>query len=166
MYMEPTQLGEQLARLVWESVSDFIDAPMSGGGAGTATAVPLVHEEVLILFLWVHTRACQQAFAGRADPAAVRAVLDSLHRAVYEDLEAHGIPRETLPLFEQRLSARYSAYYAAASREPTTVGDVAASYVTGAEHVPPALTAALAESSLAVAGPLRDFLEDVVLTPG
>jgi hypothetical protein len=114
-------------------------------------------EEVLILFLWVHTRSCQQAFGTRSDPESLRLTLDSLHRAVYEDMEAHGISRDTLPLFEQRLSARYQAYYAAANGEPVTVVELAASHITGGDDVSPAVCAALAESTMTAAGPLRDL---------
>lgn len=159
------ELGDQLAQLAWESFSDLLDGDAAGGST-SATAffgrTPAA-EEVLILVLWLHTRACQQAFARRADAGAVKAVLDALHAGVFEDLEAHGVPRAQLPLFEQRVSARYAEYYAAANRGSATVGETAARHVGGTEEPPPALCAAVAEATTTIAGPLRDFLEDMAL---
>lgn len=165
--MNPRELGDGLARLVWESFTEFLERDPAAGdgspGAGAVAIRELAAEELLILFLWLHTRVCQQAFGGRADPAGVRAVLDEMHRAVFEDLEARGIPRDQLPLFEQLVSARYAEYYAAAGGHAETVGEVAARHVSGTGSVPAWLPRAIAEAAIGTAGPLRDYLEEVAL---
>jgi len=168
--MTPAQLGDDLARLVWECFTDFLERqPELAGPADlepqqdpAGRALPLA-EELLILFLWVHTRACQQVFAGKADPALLRDTLDSLHRAVFEDLEAHGISRDELALFEQRVGARYAEYYDAAAGGDLTIGEIAARHVGGSVAARPVFQLSLAESAMAAANPLRDFLGDVVL---
>lgn len=163
------ELGDCLARLVWENFSDLLDdgaAMDTTGGATIANGLfggAFAAEELLILVLWLHTRACQQAFAGRTGPEELRAILDTLHASVFEDLEAHGVARAELPLFEQRVSARYSEYYAAASHGSGTVGEAAARHASGSPEPPPALSAAVAEATTAIARPLRDFLEEVKL---
>jgi hypothetical protein len=121
MDMTPTELGESLAQLVWESFTDFIAAhempDENGGDTAVLTAPEVVPEEVLILFMWVHTRACQQAFNGRAASEDLKAVLDQFHAAVFQDLQDEILPRAQLPIFEQRVSARYTEYYEAASQD-------------------------------------------------
>ena len=84
-----------------------------------------------------------------------------MHRTVFEDLEAHGTPRDELPLIEQRVSARYSEYYSAADGDDETVGEVAARWISGRAAPEPRFSAALAHAAIAAAGPLRDFLEEV-----
>lgn len=164
MTWTPVALGDGLAQLVWECFSDFIEtAPTTPTGPEGTPTPDLVPEELLILFLWVHTRTCQQALAGRVDADTLRTTLDALHRAVFEDMEAHGVSREALPLFEQRVSARYSEYYAAASGDGHRFGNIAATRVSGRTTDNPAFSALLAEATLAAAGPLRDFLDDIVL---
>ena len=71
--MTPGELGDSLARLVWESFSDFVsredvetplpdvDTISDDKGATHRTA-----EEALIFFMWAHTRGAQLAFLGRA----------------------------------------------------------------------------------------------------
>lgn len=160
--MTPDRLGEHLAQFVWESFSDYLEhgpVPAVVGEDGVIAAA----EELLIVFLWVHTRACQQALGGRVEGVALKATLDSLHRAVFEDLEAHGIPRSQLPLFEQRVSARYAEFYAATAGGDERVCEVAARRVAGRVEAHPLLVASLAESAVAAAGPLRDFLGEVEL---
>ncbi len=163
MTTTPVDLGDSLARLVWESFSDFLEtAPVTPAARPDGEPEPdLVPEELLILFLWVHTRACQQALGTRIEPDVLKATLDALHRAVFEDMEAHGTARDALPLFEQRISARYSEYYAAAGRGDGRIGEVAARRVSGKRTVDPAFSAILAEATLVAAGPLRDYLDDV-----
>lgn len=170
MHMSAEELGDNLAQLVWESFSDFIERrglPPSGAeeDGGTAVlALPTVEpEEALIFFMWLHTRACQQAYG--QDPEAVRAVLDSMHRAIYEDLEARTFSRVQLPLFEQRVSARYSEYYEAASDvSGEKVVEVAARHVLVNGMRRPAVVLELAEAATVTSGPLRDFLEDVEIS--
>ncbi|MGD8729740.1 MAG: hypothetical protein PVF90_08560, partial [Gemmatimonadota bacterium] len=69
--MTPTELGDNLARLVWESFSDFLskedvetplpdDTLYDDDAAANRTA-----EESLIFFMWAHTRGAQLAFMGR-----------------------------------------------------------------------------------------------------
>lgn len=166
MDMTPGELGESLAQLVWESFTDFIAAhemhDEDGGETAVITTPEVVPEEVLILFMWVHTRACQQAFTGRATPDVLKSVLDQFHAAVFQDLQDEILPRAQLPIFEQRVSARYTEYYEAASHNAEErIVEVAARRVTPDRRALPAISLELAEATAAAAGPLRDFLEDV-----
>jgi hypothetical protein len=169
MRISASALGDNLAQLVWESFTDFIErravAGESDDDGGTAVlALPTVEpEEALIFFMWLHTRACQQA--GGQNPERVRPVLDAMHKALYEDLEARAISRVQLPLFEQRVSARYTEYYeAAANLKDEKVVEVAARHVLINAHSRPGVTLELAEAATVTSGPLRDFLQDVELT--
>jgi hypothetical protein len=169
MRMSAAEVGDNLAQLVWESFTDFLErraslAPAHEDGGSTAVlAVSAIEpEEVLIFFMWLHTRACQQAWSH--DPDRVREILDVMHKALYEDLEARAIPRIQLPLFEQRVSARYTEYYeAAANLTDENVVEVAARNVLvgGVTHTPSVLE--LAEAATVTSGPLRDFLQDLEL---
>jgi hypothetical protein len=169
MRMSAAELGDNLAQLVWESFTDFIERrakalPEEAGEGDTAVlAIPALEpEEVLIFFMWLHTRACQQACGEQ--PEQVREVLDSMHQALYEDLEARAIPRLQLPLFEQRVSARYTEYYeAAANLTDQKVVEVAARHVLGPEPMDSATIIDLAEAATVTSGPLRDFLQDIEL---
>ena len=169
MRMTTAELGDNLAQLVWESFTDFIERrgigtdPSEEEDGGTAVlALPTVEpEEALIFFMWLHTRACQQACA---DPECIKKVLDAMHRAIYEDLEARTFSRVQLPLFEQRVSARYSEYYeAAVDQTGEKVVEVAARHVLVNGMRRPAITLELAEAATVTSGPLRDFLEDIEL---
>jgi hypothetical protein len=171
MRMSAAQLGDNLAQLVWESFTDFmerrtftavqLDDGEEGEDGGVATAA-VEPEEALIFFMWLHTRAWQQASLAR--PEQLRLVLDAMHQALYEDLEARAIPRLQLPLFEQRVSVRYSEYYdAAANVTDEKVVEVAARRVLGAEAGSPTVILDLAEAATATSGPLRDFLQDIEL---
>lgn len=170
MRMSAAELGDNLAQLVWESFTDFIERRTlpegmpEDDGSTAVIALPSVEpEEALIFFMWLHTRACQQACASQ--PECVKVVLDAMHKALYEDLEVHAIPRVQLPLFEQRVSARYSEYYEASSEQTEEkVVEVAARYVLINGMKRPAITLDLAESATVTSGPLRDFLQDVELT--
>jgi hypothetical protein len=155
-------LGEDLARLVWEAFTDYIAEALEQGGESARP--PIVPEEALIFFMWVHTRVLQQAFVQRADSEVLKEALDAMHRAVFEDLEAHGLSRRQLPLFEQRVSARYSQYYAASENEPTgpTVAELATREIFGGRDDTAA--ALLGETAAAAAGPLRDFLQEIEWT--
>lgn len=166
MHMSAEELGDSLAQLVWESFSDFVErrgvqsAPEEDGGTGVLAMPTVEPEEALIFFMWLHTRACQQACGTEADWG--RKVLDSMHRAIYEDLEDQSIPRVQLPLFEQRVSARYAEYYDAASRETEEqVVEVAARHVLVNEMKRPGILLDLAEAATVTSGPLRDFLQEV-----
>jgi len=169
--MTPEELGDTLARLVWESFSDFLDEGDAGVslqalGIHTDDGMPPGHvaEEALIFLLWAHTRGAQLAFVGRAPDDLLRMGLDSLHRAVFEDMVGHGTPAAQLPLFEQRVSARYAEYNQAAAGSDAELSRVALRHLTGTSgSAHQAL--AIMDRALAVASPLRDFLEDVELTP-
>lgn len=175
MRMSTAELGESLAQLVIESFTDFLerrgvptDADGQGGSAADTAviALPSVEpEEALIFFMWLHTQACQKACANQ--PERVKEVLDLMHQALYADLEARAIPRIQLPLFEQRVSARYTEYYEAAT-EPADerIVDAAARRILIQEMRRPAITLELAEAATVASGPLRDFLRDVELDPG
>ena len=168
MRMSAEELGDNLAQLVWESFSDFLErrglaAPDDEAEDGGVLAMPTVEpEEALIFFMWLHTRSCQQACGDDADRG--RKVLDAMHRALYEDLEAGSIPRLQLPLFEQRVSARYTEYYDAASAETDEkVVEVAARHVLVSKLERPGILLDLAEAATVTSGPLRDFLDDIEL---
>ena len=170
--MSAEELGDNLAQLVWESFSDFLERRGlrdngSGEGededSGTVLALPTVEpEEALIFFMWLHTRSCQQACGTDVDRG--KRVLDAMHRALYEDLEAHSIPRLQLPIFEQRVSARYTEYYEAAARQSEEkVVEVAARHVLVNELERPGIVLDLAEAATVTSGPLRDFLREIHL---
>lgn len=167
--MTPEELGDTLARLVWESFSDFLDEGDTGVslqalGVRTDDGMPSGHaaEEALIFLLWAHTRGAQLAFVGRASDELLRSGLDSLHRAVFEDMEGHGTPAAQLPLFEQRVGARYAEYNQAASSSDAELSRVALRHLLGSSGSSEQALAVL-DRALAVANPLRDFLEDVKL---
>jgi len=168
--MTPEELGDTLARLVWESFSDFIadgDAEVLLGGLGLTRDDGLPAEapteEILIFLMWAHTRGFQLAFVGRSDKELVREALDSFHGAIFDDMVENGTPRTQLPLFEQRVSARYSEHYAAARKSDAHVGQAVARHLAGSETDSESLAAALQERAIAVANPLQDFLEEVEL---
>jgi len=164
----PEDLGDDLARLVWESFTDLIsegegETALSGLGLVDSDGQPdqRAVEEALIFVMWGHTRGAQQAFVGRAPAELLKRTLDALHSAVFEDMVENGTPKAQLPFFEQRVGARYSEYHAAAADSDTTLGETVVQYVTGNAKPSAPLTLAITERALEVAGPLRDYLEDV-----
>ena len=169
--MTPEELGDTLARLVWESFTDFVaegDAEISLGALGVPTrdGVPAKYpaEEALIFLMWAHTRGVQLAFVGRSPVDLVRRGLDALHRAVFEDMAENGTPRSQLPIFEQRVSARYAEYHQAAARSDARLGEVVVRHLTSRDgDQGAAMARAISERAIAVANPLRDFLEEVEL---
>ena len=169
--MTPEELGDTLARLVWESFSDFVadgDTEISLGALGVPThdGVPdeVPAEEALIFLMWAHTRGVQLAFVGRAPDALVKRGLDALHRAVFEDMAENGTPRSQLPIFEQRVSARYAEYHQAAARSDARLGEAVVRHLANPSNgTSDALARAVSERAIAVANPLRDFLEEVEL---
>jgi hypothetical protein len=167
--MTPAELGDSLARLVWESFSDFLaqedvetPLPEVDNLYDDERATRRTAEEALIFFLWAHTRGAQLAFLGRAPDALIRQGLDALHRAVFEDMVEHGTPSGQLPLFEQRVSARYAEYHQAAADSDEHLGEAVSRHLVG-DATRAALVDAIRERAVAVANPLRDFLEDVEL---
>ena len=168
--MTTDQVADHLARLVWESFSDFIadgDAEALLGDLGLTNddGVPAdpAAEELLIFFMWAHTRGAQLAFVGQAPDGRVRKALDAFHEAVFEDMKTHGTPAAELPIFEQRVSARYAEYHVAASRSDADVGAAAVRALTGTQGLSPRLERALARRAIAVANPLQHFLEEIDL---
>jgi hypothetical protein len=167
--MTPAELADSLARLVWESFSDFLskedtEAPLpdvdtlyDDEAASNRTA-----EEALIFFMWAHTRGAQLAFMGRCPDELIRQGLNAMHQAVFEDMVQNGTPSAQLPKFEQRVSMRYAEYHQAASESDERVAQAVARHLVGTAKRP-ALVAAIRERAVAVANPLRDFLEDVEL---
>lgn len=169
--MSPGEVGDHLARLVWESFSDFItdgdaEAFLGRLGLTNEAGVPADAnaEEILIFIMWAHTRGLQLAFVGQAPDARVKAALDAFHVAVFEDMVTHGTPESEVPIFEQRVSARYRTYHAAAEESDAELGAAAVRAITGGSGGSESLSLALAERAIAVADPLRDFLEEVELT--
>ncbi|NNM04711.1 MAG: hypothetical protein HKO65_06365 [Gemmatimonadetes bacterium] len=168
--MTPQDLGDTLARLVWESFSDFIadgDAENLLGDLGLTheDGIPAEApaEEILIFLMWAHTRGLQLAFVGRSDRELVREGLDAFHSAIFHDMVDNGTPQAQVPLFEQRVSARYAEYYSAAGRSDPELGKAVARHLAGSRQSPDSLAAALTERAIAVANPLKDFLEEVEL---
>jgi hypothetical protein len=168
--MTPEELGDTLARLVWESFSDFItdgDAEVLLGGLGLTRddgmPVETQAEEILIFLMWGHTRGLQLAFVGRSDRELVREGLDIFHSAIFEDMVDNGTPRTRIPLFEQRVSARYAEYYDAARSSDAHLGRAVAKHLAGTQVGTDSLAVALQERAIAVANPLKDFLEEVDL---
>jgi hypothetical protein len=168
--MTPDELGDTLARLVWESFSDFItdgDAEVLLGGLGLTRddgmPIEAQAEEILIFLMWSHTRGLQLAFVGRSDRELVREGLDMFHSAIFEDMVENGTPRTQIPLFEQRVSARYAEYYAAARKSDAHLGRAVAKHLARSETGTDSLAVALQERAVAVANPLKDFLEEVEL---
>lgn len=167
--MTPDELGENLARLVWESFSDFVsegdtEIPISDLGVSTEEGLPGQHaaEEALIFLMWAHTRGAQLAFHGRTPDSLIREGLDRMHAAIYEDMREHGTPDAQLPIFEQRVSARYAEYYAAAAESDAAVGRAVVRHLVGKSGSTRSARA-LTDRAIAVANPLRDFLEEVDL---
>ena len=165
--MTPGELGDSLARLVWESFSDFlsqedVETPMpedtldDDDGTAHRTA-----EEALIFFMWAHTRGAQLAFLGRTPDERIKQGLDALHSAVFEDMVENGTPQSQLPMFEQRVSSRYAEYHQAAAESDEKLGEVVSRRMLG--FVRESTAAAIRERAVAVANPLKDFLEDVEL---
>lgn len=166
--MTPSELGDNLARLVWESFSDFlsqedvetplwdIDTLDDEDGTAHFTA-----EEALIFFMWAHTRGAQLAFLGRAPDERIKRGLDELHAAVFEDMVENGTPESQLPIFEQRVGARYAEYHQAAAESDDKLGEAVSRHLLG--EVRDTTSRAIRERAVAVANPLKDFLEDVEL---
>jgi hypothetical protein len=167
--MTPGELGDSLARLVWESFSDFlskedvetpltdVDTLSDDDGSAHRTA-----EEALIFFMWAHTRGAQLAFLGRAPDQRIKEGLDALHTAVFEDMVQNGTPASQLPLFEQRVSARYAEYHQASAESDGKLGEAVSRHLLGG-LARASTSEAIRERAVAVANPLRDFLEDVEL---
>ena len=183
--MTPDELGDNLARLVWESFSDFLaredvetplpDVDTLDDDDGTALRTA---EEALIFFMWAHTRGAQLAFLGRAPEQRIKegldalrrqcavadahhGALDALHSAVFEDMVENGTPKSQLPLFEQRVGARYAEYHQAAAESDDKLGAAVSRHMLG--QVRDSTSEAIRERAVAVANPLRDFLEEVEL---
>lgn len=167
----PRELGDEIARLVWESFSDFLaeghaedlqaGLGMTGRGEGPDQRVV---EEILIFLMWSHTRAVQMAFIGRTPEELIRQTLDSFHEAVFDDLVTNGTPPSQLPFFEQRVGARYDEYYVAAAQSDGYVGLAVLRHLGIKENAPEDEAWTLAERAIAVAFPLKDFLDDVEIT--
>ena len=169
--MSLQELGDTLAQLVWESFSDFIEDPeyradLTRAGIQFEDGVPekRVAEELLILHMWAHTRAVELAFFRSLSDERIRAELDYLHRAIFEDIVEHGTPRAQIPVFEQRVSARYADYNLAARQSDPAIGRTALDHLKDAGTPDSAETAQrLTERVVEIAHPLRDFLEGVEL---
>ena len=167
--MTPAQLGQSLAHHVWESLGDVLTDPASldvlrranalePGGGPTERA----GEELLIYLLWAYTRGVQQA---RTDsgPGVARAALDALHKAVFDDMIDNGTVRDELPLFEERLRARYAEYGQAASASDEAVGAAVIQAVTGGRSGSREDARTMAAAAVGVSSPVGDFYAAVYL---
>jgi len=126
------ELGDTLAQLVWESFSNFIEDPecradLTQAGIQFEDGIPekRVAEELLILHMWAHTRAVELALFRSLSGEHIRAELNYLHRAIFEDIVEHGTPRAQIPVFEQRVSARYAEYNLAARQSDPAISRTA-----------------------------------------
>ena len=168
--MTPDELGDTLARLVWENFTDFIaegeaEVSLEELGVPTEEGVPVAHaaEEALIFLMWAHTRGTQLAFMGRSPDTLLKEGLDAMHRAVFEDMAEHGTPQAQLPLFEQRVGARYAEYHQASAVSDHRLGEAVCRHICEDEEPHEALGRAVTVRAVAVANPLKDFLEEVDL---
>lgn len=166
----PEDLGDDLARLVWESFTDLVSEGEETSSLGSLALMdkdgnPDQHavEEALIFLMWAHTRGAQQAFVGRAPGDLLKRTLDALHSAVFEDMVENGTPKSQLPFFEQRVSARYAEYHTASATSDTLLGEAVVQHMTGNTDPPKPLTRAVTVRAVEVTGPLRDYLEEVEL---
>lgn len=168
--MTPDELGDTLARLVWENFSDFLaegdaEVPIEQLGIPTEDGLPPAHaaEEALIFLMWAHTRGTQLAFVGRAPDQLLRDGLDSMHRAIFEDMAGNGTPSSQLPLFEQRVGARYAEYHQASAISDQILGQAVVRHLTNEDQPDDIMGDAVRDRAIAVTNPLRDFLEEVDL---
>ncbi len=168
--LDAPALADTVARLVWESYSDLVSGALEDGllgslGISDEKGLPDEHgaKEALIFVVWAHTRAIQMAFHDRAAPTAIRRALDALHAAVFEDLVEHGMPRAALPLFEQRVSARYQEYYQASELSDAALGAAVVRRLRDGSEAPDPLVATVVERARAIASPLKDYLAEVEL---
>ena len=171
--MTPDELGDHLARLVWENFSDFVTEESTGSllerlGLMEGEGMPnqQAAEEVLIFLLWAHTRGIQKTFSGTDSGRLARRALDVLHRAVFEDLVANGTPESELPIFEQRISARYSHYSQAANESDQKVGYTMIRNLSRSSDVRDDEAVSLTKWAVALTKPLQDFYGDVTLVEG
>ena len=105
-----------------------------------------------------------QDVVGRSPDPLVKRGLDAMHRAVFEDMAENGTPRSQLPIFEQRVGARYAEYHQAAARSDARLGEAVMRHLTSrTDGQAQELAQAVSERAIAVANPLRDFLEEVEL---
>ena len=88
-----------------------------------------------------------------------------MHSAVFEDMVENGTPKAQLPFCEQRVGARYAEYHAGAADSDTSLGEATVQYLTGKAKPEAPFTLAIAGRTVEVAGPLRDYLEDIDLIP-
>lgn len=167
--MTPTELGQELARLVWESFSDMFTESASIELLNRMNVLDeesnrtKVAEEVLIYILWAHTRGIQQAYAGQESDLAA-AALDELHRALFEDLADNGIGRSELPIFEQRIAERYARYQQAAKSSDMKVGSVAVELISGRAADDTEVVHEMATRAISVTAPIADFYAEVELS--
>lgn len=167
--LTPDELGPCMAHLVWESFSDFLTEPefqtmLARLGIPMEKGLPndRAAEEILIFHMWAHSRAVELAFAGRQPDEVIRTMLDRMHEAVFEDMVANGTPRPQVPVFEQRVSARYADYQAAARVSDARVGEVARDHLAdGPVEAGTGVARRLTERAVEVSGPLRDYLAGV-----
>ena len=66
-------------------------------------------------------------------------------------------------MIEQRVGARYSEYHQAAAESDSKLGEVVCLHLTGDPESCLEMAKAMTERAVAVAHPLRDFLEEVEL---
>ncbi len=77
----------------------------------------------------------------------------------------NGTPRSQLPVFEQRASARYAEYNTAAAESDASVGEAVVQHLTASSEPPATFVDIVTAHAVEMAGPLRDYLEDVELIP-
>lgn len=167
--MTANELGDGLARLVWESFSDFFTIedtefllPEINVFSEDEKCSGRTSEEALIFFMWAYTRGVQMAFLGRVPDERIRVGLDTLHQAIFEDMMEHGTPGSQLPTFERRVINRYAEYHQAATESDHRLGEVASRRLIGRE-TNDSLSVALSKRAIAIVNPVKDFLDGIEL---
>ncbi|TVP55861.1 MAG: hypothetical protein EA351_09625 [Gemmatimonadales bacterium] len=170
--MTREELGAHVAHMVWESLTDLLLSDESSRlfsdlGVSTEDGVPSdsATKELLIYLMWAHVRSIRQAFHPRANGDPVNGVLGALHRAIYEDLEKRGITAAELPIFEQRVAARYFDYHHALEESPEVLGRTAARHLGRSDEPTPESARILASWAQEIFQPLQDFLEELEIIP-
>jgi hypothetical protein len=169
--MTRAALGDALARLVWENLSDDLADP-EFEVLFRGLEVPVEHgipgerafEELLIFHLWVHTRAVQLGLRDRTDAEGIGGVLDHMHRAVFEDMVESGTPRANLAAFEDRTVKRYAEYHRQVREGDEVLGAAVVRHLAGTNRpLAPRAIRFVALRALEASRPLRDFLEEIEL---
>ena len=162
--MTPQDLGDTLARLVWESFSDFIadgDAevllgdlgphargrhPRRGSSRGDSD-LPHVgpHSGTPA---WPSSAGRTESWSGKG--------LDAFHSAIFQDMVDNGTPQAQVPSFRADGSVPGTpSTIPLPERSDVELGKAVARHLAGSRQSPDSLATALTEKAIAVANPSR-----------